>query len=323
MDKNSNGMEPINQMQSQAVSQAKPKTSAKDFFLNLGAIVALYTVVFNLVNLLFTVINKAYPQVSSGYYGLTSYSISFPVATLIIFFPIFVLLMWVLAKGYVSEPEKKHLSVRKWLTYITLFIAGLALAGDLVTVLYYFLDGQELTTGFLLKVLVVLVLAGLIFYYYLSDIREKLTAKSQKIWLLISFFVILISIIWGFSVLGSPRTQQLARYDEQKVNNLMEISNQVSSYWQMKKALPVVLSDLTIENTYYAVPIDPQSNQPYGYQKIDAKSYKVCATFNTATNVQTDTRQTYPVGVWVHPAGEYCFTQTVIDSGNPKSVPVY
>jgi hypothetical protein len=179
----------------------KPKTSAKDFFLNLGAIVALYTTIISLINLLFTVINRAFPRIND-YYGFSSPSISLPVATLIIFFPIYALLMWVLERGYVAEPEKRGLSVRRWLTYITLFVAGLTLAGDLVTVLYFFLDGQELTVGFLLKVLSVFILAGMVFWYYISDVRGKTTSKSRLVWFLAACCLLLAAIIWGFAVLG-------------------------------------------------------------------------------------------------------------------------
>ena len=212
------------------------KTSAKDFFLNLGAIVALYTTVVSLLNLLFTVINTAYPQITAYYY-YNSQSISMPVATLIIFFPIFILLMWLLEKSYTAEPEKKHLSIRKWLTYITLFVAGLTLAGDLVTVLYYFIDGQELTTGFILKVLSVFVVILAVFLYYISDIRNKLTKSSQKVWLIISAVIILASIVWGFAVLGSPYTQRLVKYDSQKISDLQNLQYQVISYWQTNGAI--------------------------------------------------------------------------------------
>src|SRR3989344_8467627 len=100
----SNKMENIDNM------SQKPRTTPKDFFINLGAIVALYTVVVTLLNLLFTIINVAYPKVTSYYsYYPGSQSISFPVATLIIFFPVYILLMWLLERGYFSEPEKKNL----------------------------------------------------------------------------------------------------------------------------------------------------------------------------------------------------------------------
>lgn len=104
------------------------QSNAKDFFLNLGAIVSLYTVVYSLVDLLFTVINTAYPQINNGYDYVGSQSISWPVSILIIFFPIFVLLMWLLEKEYAAYPEKQNAGVHKWLTYITLFISGLVIA---------------------------------------------------------------------------------------------------------------------------------------------------------------------------------------------------
>ena len=301
----------------------KQKTSAKDFFLNLGAIVALYTVVFNLINLLFTVINKAYPQITTYYYPGT-YSISWPVAVLIIFFPIFILLMWLLEKGYRTEPEKKNLSVRKWLTYITLFIAGLSLAGDLVTVLYYFIDGQELTVGFLLKALVVLIMAGLVFYYYISDIREKLTSQSRKIWLAVSALIIIGAIVWGFAVLGSPRTQQLYKYDEQKVSDLQNINSEVQNYYQMKNVLPAALSDLTTSGNYFILPADEQTGAQYEYQKTGNASYQLCATFNKDLTASSAAMQTYPVQygatTWNHPAGHYCFPENVMLPPSAKSI---
>src|ERR1035437_6992036 len=251
-----------------------------------------------------------------------------PVATLIIFFPIFILLMWLLEKSYIAEPEKKHLSVRRWLTYITLFIAGLTLAGDLVTVLYYFIDGQELTTGFLLKVLAVLVVILGVFIYYISDIREKLTPKSRKTWVALSVVFILACITWGFLILGSPHTQQLMKYDQQKVSDLQNISNEVQNYYQLKNSLPNTLADLSAPN-YYVVQNDGQTGKLYEYNKTGNLTYEVCAEFNKTSNEKssypTIQIQMYPNngGTWAHPIGRYCFPQTITPSNYPpKAIPV-
>jgi hypothetical protein len=308
------------------------KTSAKDFFLNLGAIVALYTTVVSLLNLLFTVINNAYPQINAGYSYIGSQSISMPVATLIIFFPIFILLMWLLEKDYRTEPEKKNLGVRRWLTYITLFIAGLVLAGDLVTVLYYFLDGQELTTGFLMKVFSVLVIILAVFLYYISDIRNKLNSKSRRIWLGISLVIILSSIIWGFAILGSPHTQQLIKYDNQKVTDLQNIQYQVINYWQMNGMIPTSLSDINATQQYVVIPKDPQSKTTYEYDKTGTMTFDLCAEFNKENMNQNQ----YPVAAapvsypvkgtilqndnWNHPAGHQCFSRVIDPVAYPTQV---
>jgi hypothetical protein len=291
----------------------KPKGSAKDFFLNLGAIVALYTVVVALINLLFTVINTAFPKITNAYQYFGSSSISFPVATLIIFFPIYILLMWILEKGFMAEPDKRHVSVRRWLTFITLFIAGLVSAGDLVTVLYYFLDGQELSTAFLLKALVVLLVASGVFMYYISDIRNRLSSLSRKIWLGVALVFVVASIVWGFVVIGSPRTQQLFKYDIQKISDLQNLDSQIQSYYYSKNMLPATMTDIT-GMAYYLNAKDSQTGVDYVYEKVSEVDYKLCAVFNKDSQDDVNNKTMYIGGYnanWTHPKGQYCFKRMV------------
>ncbi len=302
-------------------------SKAKDFFINLGAIVALYTLVVSLIDLLFTVINTAYPQIVNGYnYYAGSSSISWPVATLIIFFPIFIVLMWLLEQEYKAEPAKQGMGIHKWLTYTTLFISGLAIAGDLITVLYYFIDGQELTTGFILKIAVLLVIAGAIFIYYISDVRGKLTAKSRMIWRIVSGALIIASVVWGFSVLGSPRTQRLYKYDEQKVSDLTNINQYVISYYQSHGELPTTLDQLSNTDSYFSIPNDSQSNTPYEYNLIDhnSKTYNLCSEFNKSTNTpeNVNVARVSPNYDWTHPAGHYCFKRFIDSSTQTFPKPI-
>lgn len=300
------------------------KTSAKDFFLNLGVIVALYTVVVALLNLLFTVINVSYPKITGAYqYYAGSQSISLPVATLIIFFPIFILLMWLLERSFRVEPEKRNLPVKKWLSFITLFIGGIALAGDLVTVLYYFLDGQEMTAAFLLKVLAVFVVALMIFLFYIAEIRNRLTSKSRKVWLGISLALLLASVIWGFAVLGSPSTQRLVKLDMQKVSELQNMQWQIVNYWQTNGSIP---------QTWESQTLDPQNNKPYEYRKTGEMTFELCAEFNresTNTNNQYgDMMRDYSIakpGImgnedWRHEAGRHCFEREIDPVAYPTQV---
>ncbi len=312
--------------------ESTTKTTAKDFFINLGAIIALGVVVTNLINLLFTVINKAYPQILNNYYyGSTSYSISFPVASLIIFFPIYILLMWLLERDYKVVPEKRHLGVRKWLTYITLFLAGLAIAGDLVTVIYYFIDGQELTAGFIMKVASVLVIALAIFFYYISDVMDKLNTMSRKVWTGVACFIILASVVWGFSVLGSPRTQQLLKYDEQKVSDLQNINSEIQNYYMDKGVLPSSLDVFPVCQSVGCGSefLDKQTNQRYEYSVVgqNSKSYNLCAVFNNPSPADLYAGVEVPPyngQSWTHPVGHFCFTENILSvpTGSPKGVPV-
>lgn len=297
---------------------------AKDFFINLGAIVALYTSIGSLIDLLFTIINTAYPQVGYGYSYFGSESISWSVATLIVFFPVFLLLMWLLEQDYKVYPEKQSAGIHKWLTYLTLFLSGLIIAIDLITVLYYFLDGQELTTGFILKVLVLLIIAASVFAYYLHDVLGKLTAKSRVGWRLFSGAFILGSIVWGFVVLGSPHTQRLYKYDEQKINDLISLHSEITNYYNTKGALPRDLADLTAVS-YYLNVTDSQSKKPYEYEKTGDTTYNLCAEFNKDSKEKDNANSVamYPYGAsWTHPAGQHCFSQTVNPDIYSKPFPV-
>ncbi len=306
--------------------ETQSKTNAKDFFINLGAIVSLYATVVSLVSLLFTIINNAYPQVNSSYGYYASSSISWPVATIIVFFPIFIFLMWLLEKDYKVNPEKQNSGIHRWLTYITLFVAGATMAIDLIVVLYNFLDGQELTTGFILKILFLLIIAGGIFSYYLHDVLGKLTAKSRNIYRVSALIVILGSIIWGFAVIGSPYTQRQSKYDAQKLNDLSSLNNEIINFYSNKRMLPSAIAEIESTN-YYIAATDPQTHEPYEYKKLGDLTYNLCAEFNTATNEKDKNSlayETYMYGTapWVHPAGHYCFAQTINPEMYTKPLPL-
>jgi len=300
------------------------KMTAKDFFLHIAVIALLYTGTVALLNILFRVINVAFPQVTQyGYYDSTS--ISLPVATLIVVFPLFLFLANVLRKGYAEDPSRKEYAVRKWLIYITLFIAGGVLAGDLVTLIYYFLDGQEMTTAFLLKILSVLVVTGCIFGYYIDDLKDRLTNARRNIWRVVAAILVVGSIVAGFSVLGTPSSQRMLRYDSQKVSDLQNIQWQIVNYWQQKGALPTTLEQLQDPISGFVIPVDPQS-QPYEYKKINNLAFELCATFNKPAQVTNGSMvpavYTEPYGklgeTWQHETGRQCFPRTI----DPELYPV-
>jgi hypothetical protein len=293
------------------------KTTAKDFFMHVAVIVLLYAGVVALLNILFSVINVAFPQVNQSFYY--SPSISFPVATLIVVFPLFVYFSNLIRKSYVQDPSKKEYAVRKWLLYITLFIAGGVLAGDLITLIYFFLDGQELTTGFLLKVLSVLVVAGSVLGYFVDDLKDNLTKSRRNIWRLIAIVLVLGSIILGFVVLGTPQSQRQARYDNQRISDLQNIQWQIVNYWQQKERLPDRIGDLEDSISGFVLPSDPETDAPYEYIKTGNLNFELCAEFNRDSEEIKfgQPRIAHPEfggkldENWQHSAGRVCFERDI------------
>lgn len=296
------------------------KISAKDFFLHLGVIVTFYASTIALITLLFEVINFAYPRVV-GAYSYYLPSISFQVATLIVAFPLFLWLSWMLQKTYVADPSLREAPLRKWLSYITLFIAGAVLAGDLVTVIYMFLDGQELTTGFLLKVFALLLIAGGVFMYYFREIRNQISPSERNIWRIVALVIMLGSIILGFSVIGSPAAQRERRYDMQRVSDLQSIQWQIINYWQQKETLPLTLEELNDPFSGFVVPVDPKTDESYEYTKSEGLSFALCASFDNegGDNQYIEGSIAMPMrdpyykvnDTWQHGVGRTCFERTI------------
>lgn len=134
----------------------------------------LYVSAGSFIALLFQYINILFPDrlLAADYYFLESaYStIRWSIASLIIVFPVYIWVSWFLQKEMKRDQEKAKSKIRKWLLYFTLFLAVITIIADLVTLIFNLLGG-EITLHFILKVLVVLFTAGVIFTYYLWDLR--------------------------------------------------------------------------------------------------------------------------------------------------------
>ncbi|MDO8617825.1 MAG: DUF5671 domain-containing protein [Candidatus Uhrbacteria bacterium] len=158
------------------IPKRRPYLSAREAFLYLVLYMSLYVSSFSLGTLFFQFINRWLPDPSRGTYSYESFgsleTIRQATAALIITFPVFMLISWILARSGALDPEKRGSKIRKWLTYITLFIAAGVIIGDLIALVSNVLSG-ELTMRFVLKILTVLAIAASIFTYYLLDLRKE------------------------------------------------------------------------------------------------------------------------------------------------------
>ena len=155
------------------VPKPRPYLSPREAFLYLVLFTTLYLSAYHLGSLLFDLINRALPDPAALLrMGWTGNSIRWSVASIIIAFPIFLLLSARIGGELRRQPVKRLSPVRRWLTYLTLFIAAGILIGDLITLVDNLLGG-ELTLRIALKALVAAVIAGTIFGYYLWDLRRE------------------------------------------------------------------------------------------------------------------------------------------------------
>jgi hypothetical protein len=151
----------------------KSTTPAKDAFLYLLSFATLATWTLSLGSICYALIDDWIkdPLSPNSYHPNLTYQISEQLAALIVTFPLYIFVMKVIISDTRQAPAKLESGVRKWLTYIALFIAACVMVGDIVTFLAYFLRG-ELTGRFVAKVSVTLAIAGGVFWYYLGSLRE-------------------------------------------------------------------------------------------------------------------------------------------------------
>jgi hypothetical protein len=154
------------------VPKPRASLSAREAFLYLVLFATLYYTMFHLGSLLFDLINAAFPDPAQvRAYNLFDGSMRWSIASVVIAFPVFVLVARHLAREITRQPIKRLSPVRHWLTYLTLFLAVVALICDVTTLVYNLLGG-ELSVRFVLKVVVVGAIAGSVFGYYLWDLRR-------------------------------------------------------------------------------------------------------------------------------------------------------
>lgn len=313
-------------METTSSATERGKVTAKDFFLWAGAMVALYWSVVSFLVLFFEYIDRAFPDaVTTPYIDPYGGGIRFAMASLIVLAPLAVVLLRFIRRGIEADASKTEIWVRRWALVFTLFVAGATVAGDLITLINTFLGG-ELTTRFLLKVLVVLLVAAAGFMHFYADLRgfwRAYPARAKMVGYAFGLTAFL-TVAAGFFIIGSPTDIRLMRLDEQKTNDLSNIQWQVVNYWQQKETLPPTLKEAADPFSGNVIPVDPQSGQAYGYSITGPRSFKLCAVFNRESLAVNQYGMTYPAkeGVdenWKHGTGETCFERTI----DPERYPPY
>lgn len=299
----------------------KLKMTPWDFFMHLLGFAMLYASVVSFLTLLFQYINVLFPDKLNFYYTAILNSIRVSTAILVVVFIVFLLINWLLEKDFKKNSAKRDLKFRKWLIYFTLFVAAVTIVIDLITLVYNFYSG-ELSTRFYLKIAIVLLVAAGVFGYYFWDLKRLSDKKYNlpKILAWVTAVVVLASTVGGFFIVGSPVTQRMRRFDDQRISNLQTIQNEVVNYWQQKEKLPEKLSDLKNSISGFNPPVDPETAQTYEYITKEPLSFDLCADFKTkGMGGKYFVEMAEPVSTyqgpyqqnWDHGIGRVCFSRTI------------
>ncbi|NEO97371.1 MAG: hypothetical protein F6K58_01380 [Symploca sp. SIO2E9] len=129
---------------------------------------------------------------------------------------------------------------------------------------------------------------------------------------------VVIGIVAGFWVVGTPNRQRLIAADRERIQDLERIAR--SLYQQAEQTqnrgkvfeLPELLEERD-SNT------DLITNTPYEYRRQSSTTYELCANFDTDS--ATYRLQQAPSGSsrenWQHPQGRHCFEFNVLEEPLP------
>lgn len=295
------------------VPRPRPYLSAREAFLYLLMFATLYLTAWHVGSLLFDFINLAFPDPADGGFArsIRSRSMRWSIAGVVIAFPVFVIVARSLARELSESPVRRLSAVRRWLTYLTLFLAATVLIGDMIVLVYNLLAGG-LSARFLLKVLVVAVIAGTVFGWYLQDLRREERPPqgagiSGRVMLGVAALVVAATLVAAVAVVRSPTAEREARLDERREQDLARIARLVEAHYHRTGELPATLDALATPGT--ELPRDPVHGVPYLYEVTGEQFYRVCARFGTDTAL--DERQPAGGDAWLHGAGPHCFDRRV------------
>jgi hypothetical protein len=149
---------------------------AREAFLHVLVFGALFIWATNLILLFFSYINSALPdpawRISQSMMDEIVSAMRAELAAVIVSFPLFLILWHFLLREVRRDPEKAKGAIRRWLAYLTLFVGAITLAGDVVTLIYFLLEGQ-LTLRLVLKAAVLFLIAGSLVLYLAFTLRSE------------------------------------------------------------------------------------------------------------------------------------------------------
>ena len=275
-------------------------------------------------------INKWFPLQISPYGGVfrpyADRAVIWGISTLFIIGPILFVFAAMLREAIKRNEVELHRGVRQWLTYVFLFIVVTVMVGDLITAVYYVLNG-DYSTRFFLKVFTVLAISGWLISYVWLDIRSEDglagSALPRRMGIA-SAIVMLASLGVGFTLIDSPMLARAKAFDNQRASDIQQLQGGVQNYFNRYQRMPESLEELREEGMIriYALE-DPDTGEPYEFRVVNEQNpptgrrpirYEICAVFTT-DNRDEEEEFYGPRGPYgssfLHGAERTCFEQNI------------
>ena len=279
------------------------KSSTIDIVTNFFSFILLGIVATALGTLWFQIVERSFPDPLAAIggrdqWGLTR-AIHHAIASLVIAFPLYLVTLRLWFRKFREDENRSESALSRWLTYLVLLLASVTIVGDLITVLFKLLQG-EYSLRFLLKALVIFIIAGLIFGFYALE-RLKIQYRRNISHNVLRAFggsvaaLVALGIAAGFFAAGSPETARKLAFDGERASNLNELSRCIERYARDLGRLPASLDELSRSPRYVdcgAAMRDPETRRAYEYRIVTPSrsegpatlaDFELCANFSLAS----------------------------------------
>ncbi len=116
--------------------------------------------------------------------------------------------------------------------------------------------------------------------------------------------VVVISVVAGIIIIGSPTEGRFRQLDSGRVSDLRGVMSASDLFWARNERLPASLAELAEDPRTSINTVDPGTGEPYEYRILDDDTYELCATFDRPSS-PVPARPT--ADFWRHSAGRQCF----------------
>ena len=128
--------------------------------------------------------------------------------------------------------------------------------------------------------------------------------------LIVAATIFILAAVVAAIYIEPPQAAREKRLDDRRVRDLVSLEARVNEYWNRQKKLPQSLSELTAAGLQGA-DLDPETNAAYQYVPTGERSYRLCASFSSAS--ADNARRDWPARdvEWTHARGQQCFDRNV------------
>ena len=288
--------------------------SSRDAFLYLLSFSTLATWASALGSMLFQLIDIWLPDpVGREMYINVRTAVTWQMASIIVAFPVFLLVMRNILREAQDRPERLQSGVRKWLTYIALLLTAAGMICDLIWFVDYFLTG-ELTSRFVLKALTAMVICAAIFIYYVGSLRWDrdtnigLARRRSLKFGIGATAAVVTAFAMGLGVAGTPAAQRRLEADVRRTQDLQSVARAIHFWYDREKVsgapLPASLEGFVGKAVQRSQILDPETKRLYEYRVKTGSTYELCAVFAGGE----ETGRGYRSQFWYHGAGHACFS---------------